>query len=162
MHAEQTSLSLPTHLQTLVCFSPSLPNAGTPIHSVILSKFFEWCGFTALCLCLVPSSPPGMSFNFVCCLKMPTHLSGPRSTLISHKSHVSKWAAHYSLFCVPLPLIGWRSSPLCPRIHEPCLTFLGSNFPHLPGSDREKALKIEWKNIGVPFHIHQISKLLES
>lgn len=53
------------YLQTPFCLFLGFPNLGLHAQSLTLSKFSEWCGFTALCLCPIPSSPPRMSFKSV-------------------------------------------------------------------------------------------------
>lgn len=44
--------------------SPSAAQSWDSPQSWTLSQFSEWLVLHLLCLCLVPSSPPGMSFNF--------------------------------------------------------------------------------------------------
>lgn len=67
--------------------------------------------------------------TFMCCLKMPAHLSRPRSNFFKTMQTVvlpttaPRWAACCSFLCAPLPLIGWQSSPLSLRT-EKCVSSL--------------------------------------
>ena len=159
MPAVLNSFSLPTCLQILLCLSLGLRILGLYAQSLTLSKFFEWCGFTALCLCLVPSSPRVMSFNsYVLSENAYSSFKTKVKLHLSQQKYPSGLQIAPSSV-VPLLLIDWQSSPLSPRTEKPCLTCLGSIFPALQKVWQRKGtqniwLETGWENIRIPFHIH--------
>lgn len=92
---------------------------------------------------------------------LSTHFSRLRSSFISCNSCVSKWAAHCSLLCVPLPLIGWQSSPISLRIQKPRLASVGSILKTLQRVWQRKCTPSIWLENRLRKHWDIISHLLD-
>ena len=125
MQAVLSSFSLPTRPQLLLSLGRPILGLSTIMNT---QSILGMIGFTPLCLCLAPSSPPGMSFNFYvlsenACSSFKTKVR----LLQDHANCCTATTVHCGLHTAPssapLPVIGWQSSPLSPRTEKPCLFF---------------------------------------